>query len=156
MVILGSRHVQFEVGETQLICRRLEGDFLDYKNAIPRQNPIVLTADKRALMSSIDRVSVVISDNMKSPIRCIFGDGSVKLSARTGNGDAKDSCPIAGNGNDLEIGFNNRYLMDALRYASADEVKIELNSGITPAIIVPTEGEENFLYMVLPVRLKAE
>lgn len=46
--------------------------------------------------------------------------------------------------------------MDALRYASADEVKIELNSGITPAIIVPTEGEENFLYMVLPVRLKAE
>ncbi len=72
MVILGSRHVQFEVGETQLICRRLEGDFLDYKNAIPRQNPIVLTADKRALMSSIDRVSVVISDKMKSPIRCIF------------------------------------------------------------------------------------
>ena len=156
MVILGSRHVQFEVGQTQLICRRLEGDFLDYKNAIPRQNPIVLTADKRALMGSIDRVSVVISDKMKSPIRCVFGDDSVKLSARTGNGDAKDSCPIAGNGNDLEIGFNNRYLMDALRYAPADEVKIELNSGITPAIIVPTEGEENFLYMVLPVRLKAE
>ena len=61
----------------------------------------------------------------------------------------------SGSGNDLEIGFNNRYLMDALRYAPADEVKIELNSGITPAIIVPTEGEENFLYMVLPVRLKA-
>ena len=155
-VTLGKRHILFEIGDTQLICRRLEGEFLDYKNAIPRQNPIVLTADKRALMSSIDRVSVVISDKMKSPIRCIFGDGSVKLSARTGNGDAKDSCPIAGNGNDLEIGFNNRYLMDALRYASADEVKIELNSGITPAIIVPTEGEENFLYMVLPVRLKAE
>ncbi len=156
MVILGSRHVQFEVGETQLICRRLEGEFLDYKNAIPRQNPIVLTADKRALMNSIDRVSVVISDKMKSPIRCVFGDGSVRLSAKTGNGDAKDSCPIGGNGGDLEIGFNNRYLMDALRYAPADEVKIELNSGITPCIIVPTDGEENFLYMVLPVRLKAD
>lgn len=155
MIILGSRHIQFEVGETQLICRRLEGDFLDYKNAIPRNNPINLVADKRMLMGSIDRVSVVISEKMKSPIRCIFGNNSVKLSAKTGNGDAKDTCPLSGNGNDLEIGFNNRYLMEALRYAPADEVKIELNSGITPAIIVPTEGEENFLYMVLPVRLKA-
>jgi DNA polymerase-3 subunit beta len=44
--------------------------------------------------------------------------------------------------------------MEALRYAPADEVKIELNTGISPAIIVPKEGEENFLYMVLPVRLK--
>ena len=86
----------------------------------------------------------------------VFGYSPLDVYKRQGNGDAKDSCPIAGNGNDLEIGFNNRYLMDALRYASADEVKIELNSGITPAIIVPTEGEENFLYMVLPVRLKAE
>ena len=54
-----------------------------------------------------------------------------------------------------KIGFNNRYLMDALRYAPADTVKMELNTGISPAIIVPVEGEENFLYMVLPVRLKA-
>ena len=156
MIILGARHVQFEVGETQLICRRLEGDFLDYKNAIPRTNPIALTVDKRALINSIDRVSVVISDKMKSPIRCVFGDGAVKLSAKTGNGDARDSCPIGGSGNNLEIGFNNRYLLDALRYAPADTLRLELNSGITPAIIVPTEGEENFLYMVLPVRLKAE
>ena len=55
----------------------------------------------------------------------------------------------------LEIGFNNRYLMEALRYAPADTVKIELNTGVSPAIIVPTDGEENFLYMVLPVRLKS-
>ena len=60
-----------------------------------------------------------------------------------------------GDGGGLEIGFNNRYLMEALRYAPADTVKIELNTGVSPAIIVPTEGEENFLYMVLPVRLKS-
>jgi len=55
----------------------------------------------------------------------------------------------------LEIGFNNRYLMEALRYAPADKVKIELNTGVSPAIMSPVEGEENFLYMVLPVRLKS-
>ena len=153
---LGNRHLLFEIGETELVCRRLEGEFLDYKNAIPRKNPIVLTADTRDLIRSIDRVSVVISEKLKSPVRCVFGADRVYLSAKTGNGEAKDVCPVAGDGNELEIGFNNRYLMDALRFAPADEVRIELNTGISPAIIVPTEGEENFLYMVLPVRLKAQ
>ena len=118
-VTLGKRHILFEIGDTQLICRRLEGEFLDYKNAIPRKN------DK------------------------------VMLSAKTGNGEAKDVCRVSGDGDKLEIGFNNRYLMEALRYAPADKVKIELNTGVSPAIIVPVEGEENFLYMVLPVRLKS-
>ena len=154
-ITLGKRHILFEVGDTQLICRRLEGEFLDYKNAIPRKNPIKITVDTKELINSIDRVSVVISDKLKSPVRCIFDHDKVLLSAKTANGEAKDICRIAGEGNGLEIGFNNRYLMEALRYAPADTVTIELNTSVSPAIIVPTEGVENFLYMVLPVRLKA-
>ena len=151
---LGRRHIMFVIGDTELICRRLEGEFLDYKNAIPRKNPIAMVANTRDLINSIDRVSVVISDKLKSPVRCMFDHDKVLLSAKTGNGEAKDICRLSGDGNGLEIGFNNRYLMEALRYAPADTVKIELNTGVSPAIIVPTEGEENFLYMVLPVRLK--
>ena len=128
---------------------------MDYKNAIPRKNPISLVADTKELIHSIDRVSVVISDKLKSPVRCKFGCDKVTLSAKTGNGEAKDICRVAGDGQELEIGFNNRYLMEALRYAPAETVRIELNTGISPAIIVPTDGEENFLYMVLPVRLKS-
>ena len=154
-VTLGKRHILFEVGETQLICRRLEGEFLDYKNAIPRKNPISVIADTKSLIGSIDRVSVVISEKLKSPVRCIFDHDKVLLSAKTGNGEAKDVCRLTGDGDGLEIGFNNRYLMEALRYAPADTVKIELNTGVSPAIIVPVDGEENFLYMVLPVRLKS-
>ena len=150
-VTLGKRHILFEIGDTQLICRRLEGEFLDYKNAIPRKNPIQIVAETKALIESIDRVSVVISDKLKSP----FDHDKVMLSAKTGNGEAKDVCRVSGDGDKLEIGFNNRYLMEALRYAPADKVKIELNTGVSPAIIVPVEGEENFLYMVLPVRLKS-
>lgn len=154
-VTLGNRHILFEVGDTELICRRLEGEFLDYKNAIPRNNPICLTADTKTLIESIDRVSVVISDKLKSPVRCIFDHDRVLLSAKTGNGEAKDVCLLSGDGGGLEIGFNNRYLMDALRYAPADSVRIELNTGVSPAVILPADGSENFLYMVLPVRLKA-
>ena len=154
-VTLGKRHILFEVGDTELICRRLEGEFLDYKNAIPRKNPISVVAETKSLIESIDRVSVVISDKLKSPVRCLFEQDRVLLSAKTGNGEAKDVCRISGDGGNLEIGFNNRYLMEALRYAPADTVKIELNTGVSPAIIVPVDGEENFLYMVLPVRLKS-
>ena len=114
-VTLGKRHILFEVGDTELICRRLEGEFLDYKNAIPRKNPISVIADTKALIEIIDRVSVVISDKLKSPVRWTFGSDKVFLSAKTGNGDAKDVCRISGDGGGLEIGFNNRYLMEALR-----------------------------------------
>ena len=154
-IIQGKRHLMFETGSTQLICRRLEGEFLDYRNAIPRNNPISILVDTKAMLNSLDRVSVVISEKLKSPVHCIFDAGRVYLSAKTGNGEAKDICPVEGDGQGLEIGFNNRFFMDALRYAPAEKVKMELNTGISPCIMTPVEGEENFLYMVLPVRLKA-
>ena len=154
-VILGKRHIMFETGTTQLICRKLEGEFLDYKNAIPRNNPIRLTVDTKVMLSRLDRVSVVISEKLKSPVRCQMGNGSVVLSAKTGNGEAVDVCPVEGDGQELEIGFNNRYLMDALRYAPAEQVVMELNTGISPCVMTPVDGSDSFLYMVLPVRLKA-
>lgn len=154
-ITLGDRHILFEIAQTELICRRLEGEFLDYKNAIPRKNSIILTVDTKTMTESLDRVSVVISEKLKSPVRCLFSKDKVTFFARTASGDAKDVCKIEGDGKELEIGFNNRYLSEALRYAPADTVRLELNSGISPAIVVPVDGEENFLYMVLPVRLKA-
>ena len=155
-VTQGKRHLLFEAGSTQLICRRLEGEFLDYKNAIPTNNPIAIQVDNKTMLESLDRVSVVISEKLKSPVRCLFSDDRVYMSARTGNGEAKDICPVHGDGKELEIGFNNRYLMDALRYAPAETVVMQLNTGISPCIITPVDGSDNFLYMVLPVRLKAQ
>ena len=63
---------------------------------------------------------------------------------------------MEGSGNGLEIGFNNRYMMEALKAASREKVTLELSSPITPCIIVSADGEDNFLFMVLPVRLKAD
>ena len=155
-VIQGKRHLMFEAGSTQLICRRLEGEFLDYRNAIPMNNPITIEVDNKVMIESLDRVSVVISEKLKSPVRCLFSSDKVYMSARTGNGEARDICPVRGDGQELEIGFNNRYLMDALRYAPAETVKMNLNTGITPCVITPVDDSDSFLYMVLPVRLKAQ
>ena len=154
-VTQGARHVMFKVGDTMLVSRRLEGEFLAYRQAIPRNNTIHVEGDTRALLSSIDRVSLLISDKLKSPLRCVFDSNLLKISTKTAIGDAYDECPLSGDGGGLEIGFNNKYLMDALKAAPADKVRLELTTGVSPCVILPTEGEENFLYMVLPVRLKA-
>lgn len=154
-VTQGARHVMFKVGDTMLVSRRLEGEFLAYRQAIPRNNTIHVEGDTRALLSSIDRVSLIISDKLKSPLRCVFDSNLLKISTKTAIGDAYDECPLSGDGSGLEIGFNNKYLMDALKAAPADKVRLELTTGVSPCVILPTEGEENFLYMVLPVRLKA-
>lgn len=154
-VTQGARHIMFQTGDIVLVCRRLEGEFLPYKNAIPRNNSIKLECDARMLLSSIERVSLIISEKLKSPLRCVFGDGMVSITTKTSIGDAADQCPITGDGQNLEIGFNNKYLMDALKAAPADKLRMEFSSGVAPCVILPAEGEETFIYMVLPVRLKA-
>ena len=154
-VTQGARHVMFKVGDTMLVSRRLEGEFLAYRQAIPRNNTIHVEGDTRALLSSIDRVSLIISDKLKSPLRCVFDSNLLKISTKTAIGDAYDECPLSGDGGGLEIGFNNKYLMDALKAAPADRLRLEFTSGVAPCVILPAEGEEKFIYMVLPVRLKA-
>ena len=154
-VAQGARHIQFKVGNTILVSRRLEGEFLAWRQAIPRNNSIQVQGETKALLAAIDRVSLIISDKLKSPLRCIFDDNMLKISTKTAIGDASDQCPIQGSGSGLEIGFNNKYLMDALKAAPAERVQLELTTGVSPCVILPAEGEENFLYMVLPVRLKA-
>ena len=154
-VTQGARHIMFKVGPTMLVARRLEGEFLAYRQAVPRNNPIQIEGETRALLSCIDRVSLIISDKLKSPLRCVFEENVLKISTKTAIGDAYDICGVSGDGKGLEIGFNNKYLMDALKAAPSDRVRLELSSGVSPCVILPDDGSDNFLYMVLPVRIKA-
>ena len=76
---------------------------------------------------------------------------------RTANtiGSAHDTCSIAGNGGELEIGFNSRYLLDALRVIPSEEVTLELQNGLSPIVFTPCDKKYDFAYMVLPVRLRS-
>ena len=155
-VTQGSRHIMFKVGDTMLISRRLEGEFMADEKSIPRNNPIHVLGDTRSLITSIDRVSLLISEKFKSPLRCVFDKDMLRIDTKTAIGNATDQCPVEGDGGGLEIGFNNKYLMDALKAAPTDRVRLELGTRISSCVIVPAEGEENFLYMVLPTRLRAD
>ena len=154
-ITLGAKHVVFTTEDTTLISRRLEGEFLNYKKSIPTTGKYSVTVATGELVSSVERVSLIISDRIKSPVRCTFGDGVLRLLTTTPLGRASDECAIDGSAEDLEIGFNNRYLLDALKAVPAEKVCIQLTSGVSPCLIVPEDGGNSFLYMILPVRLKA-
>ena len=98
---------------------------------------------------------MLITDRLKSPVRCIFSDNEVKLNCTTSMGRASDQINVEMIGQDVEIGFNNRYLLEALRNTECDEVKIQLGGPLSPMKVVPKEGN-SFLFLVLPVRLKSE
>lgn len=109
-------------------------------------------------MSSIDRVSLILHDNTKNPLRCIVGEDMLYLSSLTAIGSASDQCPVEGSGDDLHIGFNHRFMMDALKAVPTEEARLLMGTPSTPCIIVPVdqaEGEEDYLFMVLPVRMSA-
>lgn len=150
----GSKHILFSIGEATLVCRILEGEFLDWRRVLPQNNPVKLVGNVSQLTDSIERVSLVISEKLKSPVRCKFGDNTAEFRTVSTIGEAYDVCPIAGDGKDLEIGFNCRYLLDALRAVPDSECTLEMINGLSPIVLNPTQGER-YSYMVLPVRLKA-
>ena len=150
---IGKRHIVFEIGSYLIVSRLLDGEFLNYKSAIAINENTKVEVNTRMLISCIERTSLMITDRAKSPIRCIFDEDMIKTSSITSLDTANDKIPAKIEGEKIEIGFNNRFLLDALKVCDTDEVVIKLSSPIQPIIIVPKEGD-SFLFLVLPVKLK--
>ena len=151
---LGPKHILFQIGSATLVCRLLEGEFLDWRRVVPSNCPIKLVAHVSDLASSVERVGLIVSEKYKSPVRCIFGNQELQMRTNTTIGAAEDRCSFAGDGKELEIGFNVRYLADALRVIPGEEVTLELTNGLSPIVMTPAEDKYDFAYMVLPVRIK--
>ena len=148
------KHALFQFSGTLVTTRLLEGEFLNYRSAVPADQPIRLEIDVRSFIESVERVSLIISERLKNPVRCLFDGNSLKLSCITALGRSYDELPIPNCPEPIEIGFNNRYLLDALKAVSDEKCILELKSGLSPCVFRPIEGDE-YTYLVLPVRLKA-
>lgn len=151
---LGPKHILYQLGDATLVCRLLEGDFLDWRRVVPTDCPIKLVASVHDLAASVERVGLIVSEKYKSPIRCVFGDQELQMRTSTTIGAAEDRCSFAGDGKELEIGFNVRYMADALRAVPSEEVTMELTNGLSPIVLTPVDDKEDFAYMILPVRIK--
>lgn len=154
-VMVSKRHIVFEIGSYSVISRLLEGEFLDYKNSIPSGAVATAKVNTRMIIESVERVSLLISDRLRSPLRVNFNEGRISISCSTSIGKSYDEVACDFKGEKVEMGFNNKYLLEALKATGTDEVRIEINGPLSPIKILPLEGE-SFLFLVLPVRLKNE
>ncbi len=154
-IAAGRRHILFTIDNYTVISSLLSGEFINYKSAIPPEGKTQVVVKTREMIESVERVSLLITDRLRSPVRCLFEDGEIKLLCTTVMGRASDRVNVEMTGDTLEIGFNNRYLLDALRNTECDEVRFQLSGPLAPMTVTPKDGD-SFLFLVLPVRLRSE
>ena len=150
---ISRKHIVFDISGYMVISRLLEGEFHNYKGSIPNNHTTEIVLNTKALIASLERCSLLIVEQTKAPVKCSFGDGQVKINCSTSLGKLSDVFPVDITGNKVDIGFNCKYLLDALKAAEADKVKLLLNGGLSPMKIVPVDGDA-YTFLVLPVRLK--
>jgi len=149
----GKKHVMFEFGGALLISRLLEGEFLNYEKILPREFKFSALCQAEDIQASIERVSLIVSESIKSPVVFLFDDNILKLRCQTALGKAYDECKISGDGEGLEIGFNSRYMLDALKACDSGKISMRFISGISPCVITGTE-DDRFLHLISPVRIR--
>lgn len=152
-VCTNDRHIIFEIGKVFVISRLLEGVFHNYKLSIPSGCKTEVILSKRDITTCLERCALLIDEKNKSPIRCEVGSGAMKISCKTGIGSINDVIPADISGETVTIGFNNKLMLEALRAAEGDKVRVRFNGAMKVIEILPLEGE-SFIFLVMPIQLK--
>lgn len=154
-IIVGLRHIAFKVNNYRVISRLISGTFLEYESVIPKDCKTECVINTRKIISAVERMSLLNNDRIQSPVRWKLKNDEIQLSCVSTVGRANDVVEVPIIGDEVEIGFNNKYLLDALKNTDTDEVKLILNGPISPMLIKPVKGD-CFLSFVLPTRLANE
>lgn len=154
------RNCVFESDGILFFSRMIEGSYLEYSKFIPKTARLNVKINTEIFIESLERAALVSEDRAlgqaKSYVKCTFANGVLNISSVSANGRVKDEIEAEGIDGELEIGFNCRFLLDALRACGTEEIMCELNTPLSCMVIKPavkTETED-FLYLVLPIRMK--
>ncbi|MBQ8893684.1 MAG: DNA polymerase III subunit beta [Clostridia bacterium] len=145
--------VSFRFGGVQLVSRLLEGEFLDYKAAIPKDFKFQVHVNVRDFTRIIDRAALMANSTIISPIRCEFDFDHINIATVSNLGKFSDSIQCEPFANKMVIGFNYKYMLAALSACDDEEIVIELQSNLAPIILRPKD-KDDYLFLVLPLRMK--
>ncbi|WP_294500335.1 DNA polymerase III subunit beta [uncultured Gemmiger sp.] len=150
------RYVVFTTNGYTIMSRLIEGEFLNYKQVIPNGCRSKVVVDCKQFIDTIERASLIITERLKNPLRITFAKDKITVRCQTALGKVMDEFPpVKMEGDAVEIGFNNRYMLEALRNARSERVLLEISGPLSPVKVLPEEGKD-FIYLVLPVRFKNE
>lgn len=145
--------VSFSFDRVRMVSRLLEGEFLDYKAAIPKDYKFRVKVDVREFEEVIDRASLMANSTILSPIRCSFDFDHISISTASNNGKYEDQISCEPFSDKMVIGFNYKYMLAALNACDDREIMIELQSNLAPIILKPVD-KQDYLFLVLPLRMK--
>lgn len=150
---VGERLISFNIDGYDFISRLFEGEFVNYQKTIPLEHRQRVVVNTRELISTIERVSLLINESFSTPVRCYFNELNVVFTCATSMGRATETFNTRVEGDSFEIGLNSRYLLEALKAAETEQVQILFNGPNAGVLIEPLEGED-FKYMIMPMRLR--
>lgn len=149
-VSLSDKAAKFHFDRITVISRLLEGEYIRYADIIPKSHNIAVVVEVDELRDAIERATI-LSQGSNNLIKAEISDGIITICANSANGKAAETIEADTEGGDLTIGFNAKYVIDALKSADGF-VRWEFTSPLAPSVIRPEEGNA-FCHMILPVRL---
>ena len=153
IISVNERHIIFEINDFFIISRLLDGVFHNYKMSIPTSYKTEIFINKKDFSACLERCSLIIDEKNKCPIRCEIGGGVMKINCKTAIGKVNDAISADISGEAVTIGFNNRLMLEAVKAAEGDKIRIRLNGAMKVIEILPPVGE-NYIFLIMPIQLK--
>ncbi len=151
-LILDEKKAVVMTEDSRIILRMIEGNFLKYRDLLPTEFKTTVTINREQLVESIERASLLAIEGRNNLVRFSFKDDILHITSKSEAGDVDENIQVSKTGDDIEIGFNSKYLMDGLKAIEDEEIIFSLNTNIAPCIIRPAEND-NYTYLILPVRI---
>jgi DNA polymerase III subunit beta len=151
-ISVGSGQIAFDLNNTLLVSKLIEGNYPNYKQVIPSEAKERVTLERETFLNSLRRVSLLASDKSNS-IKLNFSKNNIEITANTPEvGEARESLPVAYKGRDFAIAFNPEFLMAPLRNLTEDEVFFDLIDEMSPGVL---KIQTPFLYVLMPMRVSS-
>lgn len=151
-LLVSDKKAIFVFDNIRVILRLLDGEFIKYRDVLPKNNDIFVNVNKAYFMESIERASLLSKEGKNNLIKFEISDTMMVITSKSEEGNVKEEVIVNKEGKDIEIGFNAKYVLDVLKSIDDEEIKMTFNTNITPCIVGPVEGNK-FEYLILPVRI---
>ena len=151
-IYLGSRKAVFMIGKTEVILRIMEGEYIKYRDIIPSDSLTNVIVGKDIFVESIERASLLAKEGKNNLIKMSIKDDLLTITSRSEEGNVREEIAIDKTGNDLDIGFNSKFVIDVLKAINDEKVSLNFKTGISPCVVKPVEGD-SYEYLILPVRI---
>lgn len=154
-IIVAPGHVIFDLGDTLLFSRLLEGQFLNYRDIIRKDHKSRVVVNKREFQDSLERASLLANEGRANLIKLNIEEDKVIIKSNSEIGNVNEQVYSEHEGDILNIAFNSKYILDGIKVMDAEDIELSFMGSLNPCIIKSVE-DENYIYLALPVRLAQE